>query len=193
VDNQTREKYARAQAVALGASAVLLLALLLTLFLLVAPKPGKIRRLHKDILTLQEKLISAQITTQQMDNVHTLIEKNLALSAQDTLARGASLSFLKDLTAVFDMLKINLVSLEPAKTLSKNGHIETPYRMEIICNYHQLCQLINKMEKSPRLISIRGLKVENYFDEYFREDKTAPDQCTAGLELTTLTLIKGAL
>jgi hypothetical protein len=49
------------------------------------------------------------------------------------------------------------------------------------------------MEKSPRLISIRGLKVENYFDEYFREDKTAPDQCTVNLELTTLTLIKGAL
>jgi Tfp pilus assembly protein PilO len=185
------EKYAKATQITLAAAGGLALILLVELVFLVGPKPGKIRAYHREMQKLQEQLISSQITANKMEHVRDLIQKNLALSAQDTLAQGASLSFLKDLAKVLDRLKINMVSLEPLSPVNQSGYIEIPYRMEIVCNYHQLCQLINKMEKSPRFISVKALKVENYFDEYFTEEKPTLDQCNVSLEVHTLTLLKG--
>jgi len=185
------EKYEKAARITLAVAGGLALIFFVVLFFFIGPMPGKIKRYHKEIETLQEKLISSQITARQMEHVRDLIQKNLAFSSQDTLAQGASLSFLKDLAKVMDKLKINLVSLEPLATVDQGTYIETPYRMEIVCNYHQLCQLVNKMEKSPRFISVKALKVENYFDDYFTEEKSTVDQCNVSMELHTLTLIKG--
>lgn len=189
--NALIERYARAGRAVLAAAGGLALLFLIVVFLLAGPRPGRIKAHYKEIQRLQEKLISSQITAREMNHVQNLIQKNLAFSAQDTLAQGASLSFLKDLARVLDKLKINLVSLEPLTPLDQGGSIETPYRMEIVCNYHQLCQLVNKMEKSPRFISVKALRVENYFDEYFAEDRGSADQCNVSLEVHTLTLLKG--
>jgi Tfp pilus assembly protein PilO len=185
------EKYMKAARITLATAGGLALVFVVTVAFFIGPMPGKIRAYHKEIEKLQEKLISSQITARQMEHVSDLIQKNLAFSTQDTLAQGASLSFLKDLTKVLDKLKINLVSLEPLSPVDQGGYIETPYRLEIVCNYNQLCQLVNKMEKSPRFISVKALKVENYFDDYFAQDKPTMDQCNASMEVHTLTLIKG--
>lgn len=176
----------------LGLSVVLGLALVLTLTFGLSGRPAAIRRLHGDIGRLQEKLISAQITSQRLVHVQRLVGSNLALSARDTLAQGASLSFLKDLTAVLDKLKITLVSLEPEKVSTKAKHLETPYKMELLCNYNQFVQLVNKMEKSPRLISIKSFDVKNDVNNYFSDHKEALDQCPITLSITTLTLVKKA-
>jgi Tfp pilus assembly protein PilO len=193
MDNELTRKYEKALYVTLGIAATLALALLVMFSFVIGPKPERIKKHHIEIIKLQEKLISTQITANQLNHVQTLIKKNLAYSAMDTLAQGASLSFLKDLANVLDKLKINLISLEPVNTILRGEYIETPYRMELICNYHQLCQLVNKMEKSPRLISVKKLKVENYFDDYFSKTKYSMDQCNVSMEATTLTLIKGAI
>ena len=186
------ESTRKAMRAILAVAGGLMLLFLVVIFLLAGPRPGRIRAQYKEIQRLQENLISAEITSRRMNHVQSLIRKNLALSATDTLAQGASLSFLNDLAKVLDRLKINLVSLEPLMPVDLGGSVETPYRMEIVCNYHQLCQLVNKMEKSPRFISIRDLKVENYFDDYFAEDRNSADQCNVSLEVHTLTLLKGA-
>jgi Tfp pilus assembly protein PilO len=184
------ERYDKLRNILLGAAAFFAFALLIFLFFFIGPKPAKIKKQFSEIKTLQEKLISSQITARDLKNVQTLIQKNIALSAQDTLAKGASLPFLTDLTRVMDLLRINLVSLEPMAAFEEDGAVLTPYRMEIVCNYNQLAQLVNKMEKSPRFISVKALKVDNYFSEYFSEEKVSVDQTTVTLEIQTLTLVK---
>lgn len=167
---------------------------LLALFLVhsfgLSAKPGAIRRLHRQIGEQQENLIRAQITSQQLRYVQELIDKNLAYSAHDSLAEGASLSFLKDLTGVLDLLRINLLSLEPQSVIKKPDYVETPYRLEMVCNFRQLCELVNKMEKSPRLISISEIELKNSWEDYFSDKRIIQDQCQVSLLVTTLTLIK---
>lgn len=149
-----------------------------------------IRYNHKEIETLQKKLISAQITTSKLDEVKKLINKNVALSENDTLAQGASLQFLKALTAVLDQLNIRLISLEPQEPDNSGYFIETPYKMTIECTYEQFCQLSNKMEKSSRLISLKEFTLENYLEEYFNRGDRKKDASAITLKLTTLTLIR---
>jgi Tfp pilus assembly protein PilO len=177
----------------LGLALALGLVLALVLQAGLARKPVKLKRLHAEISASQERLISAQITSQRLRHVQDLISNNLALSARDTLAQGASLTFLKDLAAVLDKLQITLLSLEPEKTASREDCIETPYRMEILCNYSQFAQLVNKMEKSPRLISLKAFEIKNDVSDYFGERKEGLDQCQISLRITTLTLLKKSL
>lgn len=145
---------------------------------------------HKEIEKLQKRLISAQITTSKLDQVKKLINENVALSDNDTLAQGASLQFLKALTAVLDQLQIKLISLEPQKPDNSGYFVETPYKMTIECTYEQLCKLSNKMEKSSRLISLKEFSLENYLEEYFNRGDRKKDAAAITLKLTTLTLIK---
>jgi len=174
----------------LGAAGFIAFVLLLFLFLSLGRRPQQIRAQAAINAQFQEKLISAQITSQELHHVQDLIDRNLAYSARDSLAMGASLSFLKDLTQVMDKLRINLISLDPKKVIRKKRFVETPYEMEILCNYHQLTQLINKMEQSPRLISIEAIEVENFLNHYFSDRRDAPDHCKVTLTLSTLTLVK---
>lgn len=156
----------------------------------IGKKQREIKYLHGEITTLQKRLISAQITTSELDQVKKLIEENVANSEADTLAQGASLEFLKDLTEVLDALGIKLITLEPMNPRYEGDFIETPYKMVIESTYKQFCELENKMEKSSRLISLTEFTLENYLEEYFNGDKKSRDKAKISLELTTLTLVR---
>jgi Tfp pilus assembly protein PilO len=160
--------------------------------LLVTAKSARsdVTALHHRLERLQERLISAQITTSRLDQVQSLIEENLAYSAADSLTRGASMPFLKALTLVLDDLGITLTSLQPLAPDGTGRFVETPYRVEMHCSYHQLCELVNKMEKSPRLISITSFTLANDLENYFNDTRTSGDRCAVVMELTTLTLVR---
>ena len=154
-------------------------------------KPADIKKLHREIHTLQEKLISAQITSLKMDLVKKFISKNLALSHKDTLAQGASLAFLSDLTEVFDLLGIELISLDPKPVRRNNRYTESPYEMEISCNYEKFTRLVLKMEQSPRLITLTSFELMNNVETHFQaKDRSRPDYSRIKLTLSTMTLIK---
>jgi Tfp pilus assembly protein PilO len=154
-------------------------------------QPSRIKALHREIGTLQEQLISAQITTRQLKSVQRLIEKNLAFSRTDTLAQGASLQFLIDLNRVFDNLGIQVLALQPKPVRDLGRFVETPYDVEITCDYGQLAQLISKMEKSPRLITVSSFSVDNSVEDFFNRDRSAPvGACPIRLQITTLTLLR---
>lgn len=175
--------------VALGVAAVAAIA---TMVLLVSAKSarGDVSSLHRRIERLQERLISAQITTSRLDQVQNLIDENLAYSAGDSLTRGASMPFLKALTLVLDELGITLTSLQPLAPDNTGRFVETPYRVEMRCSYRQLCNLVNKMEKSPRLISITSFTLTNDLEDYFNDLRTSAERCAVVMELTTLTLVR---
>lgn len=154
-------------------------------------QPRRIKALHREIGALQEQLISAQITTRQLKSVQRLIEKNLAYSRSDTLAQGASLQFLIDLNRVFDNLGIQVLALQPKPVRDLGRFVETPYDVEIACDYAQLAKLVSKMEKSPRLITVSSFSVDNSVEDFFSRDRTGPaGACPVRLQITTLTLLR---
>jgi Tfp pilus assembly protein PilO len=175
----------------MGMTLALLAALLIQHFVMARPRPAQIKRLHREIEGLQERLISAEITSRNLDRVQVLIQKNLAYSASDTLAQGASLNFLMDLHRVLDNLRITVVALEPRPVRKTGRFIETPYDLEILCDYRQFAELSDKMEKSPRLISIAAFELDNSLDKYFSDgSRPASGQCRIRMQISTLTLVR---
>lgn len=177
--------------IALG-SALALAAILAVQFLVIArPRPMQIKLLHKEIKALQERLISAQITSRNLEQVQGLIRKNLAYSASDTMAQGASLNFLMDLHRVLDNQRITVVALEPRPVRRTGRFIETPYDLEILCDFAQFSNLAAKMEKSPRLISITEFEMGNSLESYFADGSPSrKGQCRVKMQITTLTLVR---
>lgn len=162
------------------------------LFFLVGDKVQRIKASHRNIQDLQERLISAQITSRGLSEVRGLIHRNLAYSAQDTLAQGAALAFLFDLHKVLDHLGIAVLGVSPQPPQRRNLSIETPYALEIECTSRQLAELVDKMEKSPRLISISAIELDNRIEDTFgdRGRDHAPGAFRVKMTLSTLTLIK---
>ena len=102
----------------------------------------RIGELDREIKTKNEKLISAEILAQEMDLVAKLIERNLALSSQDSLAEDASMPFLNYVTEILEELDIKLVSIEPKKRRTQIDHIKTPYALTIDCSYKKFGRLV---------------------------------------------------
>lgn len=177
--------------VSLGAALALAATLAVLIYAVAGPRPTRIKLLHREIQTLQERLISAQITSREMVQVQSLIQKNLAYSARDTLALGGSLNFLMDLHRVLDNLRITVVALEPRPIRKVGRFIETPYDLEILGDYRQFAALAEKMEKSPRLISISGFEMDNSLENHFAAGAPAgAGRCRIRMQITTLTLVR---
>jgi Tfp pilus assembly protein PilO len=147
-----------------------------------------IRELRHEAALLQQRLISAQITTSRLDEVKKLIAKNLAFSRSDTLVQSASMPFLKALTMELDELGIALHSLEPQQPFDDGRFTRTPYSLSVQCTYDQFCQLVNKLEKSSRLIALEEFTIENSIDDFFNRGMKGGS--SVRLRLTTVTLVR---
>jgi Tfp pilus assembly protein PilO len=159
----------------------------------VYPKiPGEIEKLNKQIQAKNEKLISAQILASQLDLVARLIDRNLAISAQDSLAQDASLPFLEYITTLLNERKVLLVSLEPAKKrITRHDYVRTSYSMLIECSYKEFGQFINELEKSDRIVTVESFEVKNMISQIEQmKNRRGPDQHLFELKISTLTLIK---
>ncbi|RJP79807.1 MAG: hypothetical protein C4524_04585 [Candidatus Zixiibacteriota bacterium] len=154
--------------------------------------PDQIGELNRKIHLENEKLISAEILAQEMRLVAELIERNLATSAQDSLAEDASIPFLNYVTTVLRDLEIKLISLEPKKRRTQVDHIKTPYAMSVECTYEEFGNLVTTLEKSERLITVESFLVDNGLRKsagYEKETRDPADHVFE-MEISTLTLIK---
>jgi Tfp pilus assembly protein PilO len=149
---------------------------------------GRIAASREEITLLRQRLLSARITNSRLDAVKKLLSENLAISQIDSRARGASMPFLRALTRVLDELAITLVSLEPGDPVRETRFVKTPYTISIRCTYEQLCHLVNKMEKSPRLIAVKGIAVDNSIESYLNRTMRGIADIELGIE--TLTLVR---
>lgn len=154
--------------------------------------PREIDALNKRIKAKNEKLISAQILAQELDMVARLIDRNLAISARDSLAEDASLPFLDYITTMMNDQKIKLITLEPdRKRVTRHDYVKTSYDMSIECSYKEFGKFVNELEKSDRIISIEQFKVENKLQKIEqRKDMERFDTHIFELKISTLTLIK---
>ncbi len=181
----------RAQILA-GSILVLALVFYYTDNFILGEKPADISYLDKEIARLNEQLITAQILANKLDRVYTLFESNLALNEKDTLAEDSSIPFLNTLTTTMDSLGIQVRNIRPKPRLETRSTVETPYDLEIRCNYKQLGQLMAELERSPRLITVREFFVKNGVERLktTRDEKALAVQ-NIELKLHTLTLVKG--
>ncbi len=156
--------------------------------------PEEIRSLNKKIEKQNEKLISAQILAQELDLVAKLIERNLAASANDSLAQDASLPFLEYITDILNKKGIRLEHLEPLKRrVSRHDFVKTSYEMEIYCSYAEFGKFINELEKSERLITVEAFEVENQLQSVAAgksKKRGRFDTRLFEMRISTLTLIK---
>ncbi len=155
-------------------------------------KPADIRYLDKEIAKLNESLITAQILSNELDRVYNLFEKNLADSESDDVAKDASMDFLNSLTMTLDSLGITTIYMRPKPQITGRISIETPYDLEIRCNYKQFGVLMAKLESSMRLIQVNEFHVKNGIERLknSRDERILADQ-DIELKISTLTLLKG--
>jgi Tfp pilus assembly protein PilO len=155
-------------------------------------QPRKIRKLKGEIEVLNEKLISAQILARELDQVAKLIEKNLAISAKDSLAEDASIPFLDYITSIMEELKIKLIELDPGNKVNMRDYIKSPYKMRIQCTYEDLGKFINRLEKSERLVTVEGFEIDNAIRKItvLSEEQRRKNTHVLDLSISTLTLIK---
>lgn len=154
-------------------------------------KPGIIRSYDKKIVKLNEQLITAQILANKLDRVYTLFQRNLALSAKDSLAEDASIPFLNSLTSTIDSLGIQLMNIRPKPGSKRRRSIETPYDLEIRCNFRQFGKLLAELERSSRLITISEYHVKNGVERL--KNSARPEMLKTQeieMKLSTLTLVK---
>jgi Tfp pilus assembly protein PilO len=154
--------------------------------------PTQISDLDRKVRLENEKLISAEILAQEMKLVAELIERNLATSAQDSLAEDASMPFLNYVTGVLQKLEIKMISLQPKKRRTLVDHIKTPYAMTIECSYDDFGKLVTELEKSERLITVESFLCDNGFRKAVTlgNEVRPPEDRTFEMEISTLTLIK---
>jgi archaellum biogenesis ATPase FlaH len=153
--------------------------------------PGQLDDLNRRIEARNEKLISAEIIASELDLVANLIDRNLAISRDDSLAQGASLAFLEYMTGLIQNHHIILVTLEPdRKSSSRHDYVRTSYDVVVECTYTEFGELLNDIEKSDRLITIEEFKMDNQINNVGRRSKRSWDSHPFEFTLSTLTLIK---
>ena len=104
---------------------------------------------------VNEKFISADLLSKNLNRVLDLFNKNLALSAGDSKNDEASMPFLDNLTDLFVSLGVEVLDIKPIskdKRGSKNTFI--PYKLELRCTFKEFANLINDLEKNDRLIVV---------------------------------------
>ncbi len=153
--------------------------------------PVKINDLDKKVRSENEKLISAEILAREMKLVAELIEKNIATSTQDSLAEDASMPFLNYVTQILTDLEIKLISLQPKKRRTQIDYIKTPYELTVECSYEKFGKLVNRLEKSERLITLESFMLDNGFRKSVASSQQRnPEDRLIEMEISTLTLIK---
>ena len=171
--------------------ALLLLSFYYTINWVYGDKPEDIKDLDDEITELNEELITAQILANKLDRVYALFEENMAENSNDSLATEAAMPFLNSLTTTLDSLGIVTIFFRPKPRIMNRTYIETPYDLEIRCNYLQLGRLMSHFERSLRLIKINEFHVKNGVE---RLKNTRDEQRLANqnieLKISTLTLIR---
>ncbi|MCX7834614.1 MAG: type 4a pilus biogenesis protein PilO [bacterium] len=155
-------------------------------------KPRQLSAKAKQLRDLNEQLISAEILSRELDLVAKLIAKNLATSAQDSLAEDAHLGFMNYITDLLRANKMELVKLEPGKKETKPDYVRTPYTLIVNCTYKQFGEFINTLEKSERLITVTDFDIDNDVKKVAQRAKAGGDINIRQMQMkiSTLTLIK---
>jgi len=146
---------------------------------------SELEKKHKDV---NEKYITAQILSQQLENVYNIFENNLAFSKKDKINEEASMDFLKSLTDIMEKNEIDLTQIIPGKKIKKGSLIKIPYVLQFECDYEKLGKLIIALENNNRLILIDNIYLKNNVEKIKMKNTNDMDYLNQDIEMKIYTV-----
>ena len=155
-------------------------------------KLEKLSDLKAEQKKVNERFISADLLSKNLNRVLDLFNKNLALTIGDSKNDEASMPFLDNLTDLFVSLGIEVLDIKPVskeKRGSKNTYI--PYKLELMCTFQEFANLVNDLERNERLIVIDEFQFFNNIEKLSRkQDPESIMNHKVELIISTVTLNK---
>ena len=151
-----------------------------------------IEELEEEQKIVNEKFITAQILSEELDNVYSVFEQNLASNKNDPKNKESNMLFLKDLTDILEKLEIKLIQIEPGGKKTKGLLTLIPYTMELKCNYEEIGKLVTELEASNRLITVDEIIIKNGIEKIKKNsnNQDAINDVKTILSINTVTLNK---
>lgn len=151
-----------------------------------------IETLEEEQKIVNEKFITAQILSEELDNVYNVFEQNLASNKNDPKNKESNMLFLKDLTDILEKLEIKLIQIEPGGKKKKGLLTLIPYTMELKCNYEEIGKLVTELEASNRLITVDEIIIKNGIEKIKKNsnNQDAINDVKTILAINTVTLNK---
>ena len=151
-----------------------------------------IETLEEEQKIVNEKFITAQILSEELDNVYNVFEQNLASNKNDPKNKESNMLFLKDLTDILEKLEIKLIQIEPGGKKRKGLLTLIPYTMELKCNYEEIGKLVTELEASNRLITVDEIIIKNGIEKIKKNsnNQDAINDVKTILAINTVTLNK---
>ena len=151
-----------------------------------------IKELEEEQKIVNEKFITAQILSEELDNVYSVFEQNLASNKNDPKNKESNMLFLKDLTDILEKLEIKLIQIEPGGKKKKGLLTLIPYTMELKCNYEEIGKLVTELEASNRLITVDEIIIKNGIEKIKKNsnNQDAINDVKTILSINTVTLNK---
>ena len=151
-----------------------------------------IEELEEEQKIVNEKFITAQILSEELDNVYSVFEQNLASNKNDPKNKESNMLFLKDLTDILEKLEIKLIQIEPGGKKKKGLLTLIPYTMELKCNYEEIGKLVTELEASNRLITVDEIIIKNGIEKIKKNsnNQDAINDVKTILAINTVTLNK---
>ncbi|MAZ67933.1 MAG: hypothetical protein CMG49_00840 [Candidatus Marinimicrobia bacterium] len=151
-----------------------------------------IEELEEEQKIVNEKFITAQILSEELDNVYSVFEQNLAANKNDPKNKESNMLFLKDLTDILEKLEIKLIQIEPGGKKRKGLLTLIPYTMELKCNYEEIGKLVTELEASNRLITVDEIIIKNGIEKIKKNsnNQDAINDVKTILSINTVTLNK---
>ena len=151
-----------------------------------------IEELEEEQKIVNEKFITAQILSEELDNVYSVFEQNLASNKNDPKNKESNMLFLKDLTDILEKLEIKLIQIETGGKKKKGLLTLIPYTMELKCNYEEIGKLVTELEASNRLITVDEIIIKNGIEKIKKNsnNQDAINDVKTILSINTVTLNK---
>lgn len=148
----------------------------------------KVAKIEKTIKKEQEKLNSAKVLNEQLQEVSRVIRNSM--TEEDTYSSDEVNQFITVLGEMADRFRIKVVGVSPRPSSKENKILEQSYAMEIICNYVQLGQFLAEMERLDYIMNLNTLDVKPMATD--EDEQTNVTRYKVSIELSTFKIIKEA-
>lgn len=155
-------------------------------------KITKIKRFDKRIKVQQEKLNSAKVLNEQLQQVAKVIQNSI--TDEDKYTPEESNRYVKKLADLADRYQIAVHSMTPKSISSvSRNYAEQLYTMELNCTFIQLGQFLSDLEAFDYILNVKTLDVRPLSgdrDTVYQDELVTHYKVT--LELSTLKIVKEA-
>lgn len=138
---------------------------------------------ENEIRNLQGQVSKAEKETSRLNEIrnnYRQLEKQLSL-AYNKLPEDQKISlFLREIAEKGKQGQIDLISVDPLLVINEGEYSQLPLKIDIVCEYKELVNYLEKLENLSRLISVNHIRI--------RTDKSILPNCKIQLSASTYIL-----